>query len=306
VDKVDYIIFKAKQGYCDYYASAMIVMLRSRGIPARFVAGYAKGSYDATTQSYHVVNADAHSWVEVYFPQYGWIEFEPTAAQPMITRASSAENSGPAASSTAPQELPDPLDHPERPGNIPIDEETMGSGSGFHFQVPWLNQQITISSSFLIGGSIVTSLTILLSLAGGLLWWQIQGNYGYSTESIFKLYQRLQRFARWTGLASPPWQTPHEHAALLQQQFPMLQSELAAITAEYVQQTFRNVSPYHETVAFMASADSQAAWQRVRPEMQKAIVRRFLPQWLLKFYNTLTPALSQKEREQNFPPTGGD
>jgi transglutaminase-like putative cysteine protease len=71
VDKVDYILFEAKEAYCDYYASSMIVMLRSLGIPARLAAGFARGTYEAEVDSFHVLNKDAHSWVEVYFPEYG-------------------------------------------------------------------------------------------------------------------------------------------------------------------------------------------------------------------------------------------
>ena len=85
-DGVDYVLFEAKKGYCDYYASAMAVMARSLGIPARVATGFASGEYDAQRGLYQVYQYDAHTWVEVYFPQYGWIEFEPTASQPAIVR----------------------------------------------------------------------------------------------------------------------------------------------------------------------------------------------------------------------------
>ncbi len=84
-DGVAYIL-TIKRGYCDYYASAMVVMLRSLGVPARVVVGYAQGRYDSVSSLYHVAEKDSHSWVEVYFPQYGWVEFEPTASQPTIVR----------------------------------------------------------------------------------------------------------------------------------------------------------------------------------------------------------------------------
>jgi transglutaminase-like putative cysteine protease len=81
-DVVDYFLFDLKQGYCDYYATAMVVMARSAGIPARLAVGYATGEYDPELEAYQVTQADAHSWVEVYFPEYGWIRFEPTATLP--------------------------------------------------------------------------------------------------------------------------------------------------------------------------------------------------------------------------------
>jgi transglutaminase-like putative cysteine protease len=85
-DVADYFLFDLKKGYCDYYATAMVVLTRSSGIPARFVSGFSSGSYDPLRAEYVVRGSNAHSWAEVYFPQIGWIEFEPTAAQPEIKR----------------------------------------------------------------------------------------------------------------------------------------------------------------------------------------------------------------------------
>jgi transglutaminase-like putative cysteine protease len=83
-DVADFFLFDLKKGYCDYYATAMVVLARLSGLPARFVSGYASGSYDAANAEYVVRELHAHSWAEIYFPEIGWIEFEPTAAQPEI------------------------------------------------------------------------------------------------------------------------------------------------------------------------------------------------------------------------------
>ena len=85
-DVVDYFLFDVQTGYCDYYASAMVVMARAVGLPARLAMGYASGAYDFERRYYYVVEADAHSWPEVYFTGYGWIEFEPTAACSIFER----------------------------------------------------------------------------------------------------------------------------------------------------------------------------------------------------------------------------
>ncbi|HSN73952.1 MAG TPA: transglutaminase domain-containing protein [Anaerolineae bacterium] len=81
-DVVDYFLFDAQAGYCDYYASAMVAMARSLGIPARLAVGYATGAYDPTGRAFVVREENAHSWPELYFPGVGWVRFEPTAAQP--------------------------------------------------------------------------------------------------------------------------------------------------------------------------------------------------------------------------------
>ncbi len=82
----DYFLFELKTGYCDYYATSMVVLARAAGLPARLVIGYSSGEYDPATAQYIVREANAHSWAEVYFPEIGWVEFEPTASQPQVDR----------------------------------------------------------------------------------------------------------------------------------------------------------------------------------------------------------------------------
>ena len=81
-DAVDHFLYDADVGYCEQFASATAVMLRSLGIPARVVAGYAVGRRNTFSGYYEVRASDAHAWVEVWFPRYGWYEFDPTFAIP--------------------------------------------------------------------------------------------------------------------------------------------------------------------------------------------------------------------------------
>jgi transglutaminase-like putative cysteine protease len=85
-EPLDYVLFDLKEGYCTYYASAMAVMLRSQGVPARVVSGYALGEYDPTAQNYRVRAVNAHSWVEVYFPTTAGFTSEPTQSIPVVER----------------------------------------------------------------------------------------------------------------------------------------------------------------------------------------------------------------------------
>ncbi len=82
LDPLVYFLFERKEGHCEYFASAMAVMLRTLGIPARIVNGFRGGEYNDVTGSYIVRARDAHSWVEAYIPGYAWISFDPTPPDP--------------------------------------------------------------------------------------------------------------------------------------------------------------------------------------------------------------------------------
>jgi hypothetical protein len=84
-DSVDWFLFDIRQGFCNYYATAEIILLRSLGIPARWAVGFAQGER-LEDGNYLVRQRDAHAWPEVYFPGLGWVEFEPTASQPVLSR----------------------------------------------------------------------------------------------------------------------------------------------------------------------------------------------------------------------------
>ncbi|MDH5019953.1 transglutaminase domain-containing protein [Halobacterium rubrum] len=77
----DEFLFEHDVGYCENYATTMTVMLRSQGVPARYVAGYTSGERVGDDQ-YLVRGADAHAWVEVFFEDYGWVRFDPTPSAP--------------------------------------------------------------------------------------------------------------------------------------------------------------------------------------------------------------------------------
>jgi transglutaminase-like putative cysteine protease len=74
-------IFEMERGYCTYYATSMVAMLRSQGVPARFAVGYTSGQRVAEDE-WVVRGLDSHAWVEVYFPEVGWVEFDPTPGGP--------------------------------------------------------------------------------------------------------------------------------------------------------------------------------------------------------------------------------
>jgi len=82
-DTVDQFLFGNRTGFCEQISTAMAVMLRSIGIPAREAVGFVPGPYNPITDLYDVQARDAHAWVQVWFPGYGWRSFDPTAVVPL-------------------------------------------------------------------------------------------------------------------------------------------------------------------------------------------------------------------------------
>lgn len=182
-DLVDYFLFEATGGYCDYYASAMVVMLRATGVPARLASGYARGAYDYERNAYRVLGTNAHSWPEVYFDGIGWVEFEPTAIQPPLTRASESQ-----------------------PASGP------GVSAG---EVRAAQSRRTRLTAMAWGVSAVTL------LAAGALVWLVRRERRLGAlpaeQVIPLLYQRLRRLGGWLGVTVRPGDTPDEFLAALGQ-----------------------------------------------------------------------------------------
>jgi hypothetical protein len=192
-DVVDYFLFDAKRGYCDYYATALVVLARAAGLPARLVVGYAPGFYNNATGRFVVVEADAHSWVEIYFAEYGWIEFEPTASRARIER---------------PEEAPliETRDVTDDGRRMTGDRWRMFGASG------WGMIALGLLGLPILGLAIMgVDLLRLRWLA--------------PPRAIETIFRRLARAARWLGLPARAAHTPNEIGALLRDHFAALSRE---------------------------------------------------------------------------------
>lgn len=125
-DYVDQFLFETKLGYCDNYSTSMVTLLRSIGIPSRWVKGFTEGDFveaDGEIRRYEVTNNNAHSWVEVYFPEVGWVSFEPTQgfsnANTYINDIQNDQNTN----DTESQTLEEQEQQQETPENKPEEQE---------------------------------------------------------------------------------------------------------------------------------------------------------------------------------------
>ncbi len=128
-DTLAWFLLDYQAGFCNYYATAEVIMLRSLGIPARLVVGFAQGEYQSPGW-YTVHQYDAHAWPEVYFPGVGWVEFEPTTSQPVVARPS-GEEATPMAVTSIPitPQAAGPQDQDLEPDGL-ITQNGSGSGTG--------------------------------------------------------------------------------------------------------------------------------------------------------------------------------
>jgi len=205
-DVADYFLFDLKTGYCDYYATAMAVLARAVGLPSRLVMGYASGTYNYPTAEYLVTAAEAHSWVEIYFPGSGWVEFEPTANQPELARSGQLNE--------APQDETPPAR-------------------------PWDTFLRTVTRLPSWGGWVVLSLVGVLGLF--LLFFLLESWLLGFTRPAFALRWMLRSVYRQAArlLDAPvPGQTASEFAADLQATFERPDPRLELLTGAYLKSLF--------------------------------------------------------------------
>ena len=225
-DVVDYFLFTAQQGYCDYYSTSMVVLARAAGLPAREVVGYASGDYYAPTAEYIVRQENAHSWVEVYFSGIGWVEFEPTAGQPVIDRLGNADAS-------------------ELPPNLFAAKPT----------ISWLIAQWRALTSSLGGQLIIAGIGLVLLIT----LWQV-GEIGFlylipSQRAVDRMYSHLEKASAHLLPDLPDGHTPYQFGTaltrklksvknwILKRVFSPVEAEIERVVALYVAQVFSGHPP---------------------------------------------------------------
>ena len=258
VDPIDYVLFETKEGYCDYYASAMTLMARSLGIPARFVAGYAPGEYEAQAAVYPVREANQNSWVEVYLPNYGWIEFEPTAAQPSIVRPTQ-----PATPTDAQKAAEEAAQREAR--DLRSLEEKFGESQDVAGGDLSAGQAIT---SLPLAGQIGVGVALLGVMAAAVVLLSGRARkrkpVALPPDMTLRIYERLERWATRVGLGRRPSQTPYEHTSLLINAMPEGEAPIRRITELYVQECF---SPVAVTARDLQSLFVD--WQSLQPILRR-------------------------------------
>jgi hypothetical protein len=226
------------------------------GIPARVASGYGQGEYDAERRAFRVRENNAHTWVEVYFPDYGWIEFEPTVSEPPIIRPERPEDelAEESASSMTEEDEMDALKDEMR-GRPQPDEE-------FDWRItPLADERGPLVWPWVLG------LSLVAAVGGG--WWAAE-NWGFrNLPTVERVYGRVLRFGEWLGRPLHVSDTPLEWARDVGAVVPEAQEPIGRIVDLYV----------HARFARGAAADpaAKAAWKQARPVLWRTWLKRFSP-----------------------------
>ncbi len=283
VEASDYILFRTRRAYCNYYATAMVVMLRSLNVPARIATGYAQGEQTSTAADlssavYKVKIKDSHTWVEVFFGNYGWMEFEPTAGQSALLRQDRTTTLVTATPT------PVPVTPTPRPGATPVPTiaPTLAPNQtpGAPVQPLDIPNLLTGLRDFMAG--IVKILLALLPFAmvlggvgvAGILGVRVAEGVGFGhLPPIQRTYAMMSRWASWLGIGNT--HTPYEQAQALNDHVTTSKAETQTITQLYVENRFG-------TTASSAAAERLAhgAWETTRRDLHKTWLQRKLRRWL--------------------------
>ena len=250
-------LLRVKRGYCELYASTMVMMLRTQSIPARYVVGYLPGRL-GTDDAYTVDRSAAHAWVEVYFPRYGWVRFDPTppgnAANGQVTTELDPGEPEPSAQPVGPAATPSFATGPDfdegliQPGGERPVPPSGGAGG--------IGSPVGIA---LIVGLVVAFIAIALFIRGRRM--------PYPEPDL--AYRGVARLAGRFGYGPKPTQTAYEFAGSLGEVVPQVRSELQVVAHAKVESTYARRRPDSAMLEQL-----REAYRRVRVGLLRLVFRR--------------------------------
>jgi transglutaminase-like putative cysteine protease len=245
-DPLANFLFERRKGHCEYFASAMAVMLRAVGIPSRVITGFASGVYNPLTGWQVIRASDAHSWVEAWIPGHGWTTYDPTPPDPgasqngLMTRASLFFDA--AEQFWQDWILSYDLDH-----QIVLASRVQQSGRGVRLHwleadLKWLAGAARSSAGYAPAAAVFMFAAIVAVLLGpsasrwvraALRVRRMKRGEGEASDATL-LYQRMLGLLERRGIQKPPWLTPSEFARVLPAtEFSPLVEDLTSAYVEF-------------------------------------------------------------------------
>jgi transglutaminase-like putative cysteine protease len=242
----------SRRGFCQQYATLMALLLREHGIPARYVQGFLPGNLSPLTGIEEIPNSSAHAWVEVYFPGYGWVIFDPTGGSRSqaevlpIGREVDGPSPRPSRSIAPDDGRPDP----ERTPGAAVGPTTPTNGPGG-------------------AGAFLIVALLLVAAVGGVAFaaWQ-RGPRGPTTPD--GAYDGVTRLATRLGFGPRPTQTAYEYAAALGDVLPNIRPELQTVATAKVEVAYGRRTLGEDRIRAL-----RASYRRLRVSLLRLLFRRF-------------------------------
>lgn len=262
-DGVEYFLFTAKRGYSDYFGSAMATLLRAVGVPTRLVVGHAPGILDKNTGDYVIRDRDSHAWPEVFFPNIGWVEFEPTPGF-HIPGSEGAYSD---------QVIPDAYEEEEDEEEL-SESELLGmfGASAKENQGGFLAAILRSGQSGILVGTTLLSIPLIIAFALSFLY----RRYLVQVSVPQGAYMRMSTLASLAGARHLVSQTPEEFGRSLAQRYPEVGLDL------------RRIAELYSRIRYGAIKDTnpdevdpmRRAWRRVRRYLLRKVLRRYSLFWI--------------------------
>lgn len=267
-DAVAFFLFDAREGYFDHHASAMAVMLRTLGVPARVAVGYTldEAAFDDVTKSYLVTEEESWTWPEVYFPNLGWVEFNPTPTRTKLARI--ADDSDLVEFFSDAELGTDAFDLLAETGLLPGGENGLPGGAvqtdegeGSTFNAAWLMWLMALAAG------------VALVIVGGRAGWELAFR-GMSPSTA--RWAKVQRLAGWAGLGIEPDDTPLETARSLRADL-RYRGDIDSLARAYTRERYGPPHPDAEESGDTDPAEAERldeSYSGLRTRLLKETVRR--------------------------------
>ena len=262
-DGVDHFLFTLGEGYSEYFGSTMTVMMRSVGVPARLAVGYTTGDQLEGQSVFAVTDSHSHAWLEIYFPGYGWIPFEPTPGKTLP----GARQAEPEQFRTSPiglanlesdddicfdefSDLDECSDSGESQSDIDLNAD---AGGGRSLIGLWLWFLAALAGLIVVGGT------------GRWLWRRFLA----TPDNPRVAFRRMTTLASLASAGPEEFQTPYQFGNQLRQVLPAQETPVSIIVAAYVRSRYGNKYSTASERRLLA-----VAWRRLRLPMLWAVIRR--------------------------------
>jgi transglutaminase-like putative cysteine protease len=267
-DVVAHFLFEQGQGYFDYHSSAMAVMLRSLGIPARVATGFVldEEDFDSTAKAFMVSERRAWAWPEVYFAGLGWVEFNPTPGRPLVARPNDDSDLLVGRDQLNPSTF-DPTLEELLLSELELGNLDPGDGSSRNFgaEGSGAGELVVRLLTILVG---IAAAALVFGAAGRLAWeWEFRG----LTPPV-RRWAKVQRLAAWAGLSSRATRTPLEATTDLGGTVQD-RGALAALARSFTRARYGRRQEERDDEA----RELDDAYRRVRGQLWPVLFSRFTP-----------------------------